>query len=104
MKTSFTGKKSAAFALIAMMTALVIILVVFAGVMFWVTSNSVQNSKNETFTTAEAAAEGATEDIFSHMDRDYLYGNLNSIGTYSNDVPTGWPISYTYSVSITMGS
>ena len=106
MKTASAPQKSGAFALIAMLASLVVILIVFSGVMFWVTSNGQQLEKNEAFTDSEAAAEGASEVVFAHMDRDYLYGNLASISNYQADIPslTGWPQTYNFSVNVNLGA
>jgi hypothetical protein len=105
MNTAFAFKKSGAFALIALMASIVVILIVFSGVMYWVTSNGIQLAKNEAFTDSEAAAEGASEIVFAHMDRDYLYGNLASVSNYQADLPsmTGWPQTYNFSVNVNLG-
>ena len=104
MKTSLKREKSG-FALIALMACLVTIMLVFAGLMYWVMTNARQMQRNKTFTTTQAAAEGATEVVFAHMDRDYLYGNLNSISNYVDLAPymTNWPVQYTFDVNIGIG-
>lgn len=107
MKTIFTrGKSRTGFALIALMAALVVILIVFAGVMVWVVSNGTQVQSNETFVNSEAAAEGATEMIFAQMDRDYLYQSLNSASVYQALTPSvsSWPVQYTFNVTVTEGA
>ena len=106
MKISSTQQKPGGFALISLMACLVVILVVFSGVMYWVSSNAKQMRENEVYTSSEAAAEGASEAIFSHMDQDYLYANLNSASNYQSDVPSGsgWPVQYTYSVTVTINN
>lgn len=107
MKTSFTREdRRGGFALIAMMASLVVILIVFAGIMFWLTTNGNQVQHNETYINSEAAAEGATEMIFSQMDRDFLYQSLNPSSVYQALTPslTGWPVSYTFNVSVTEGT
>lgn len=85
------------------MAALIVILVVFTGVMLWISTNGKQTLQNETFTTSEAAAEGATEMAFSAMDRDYLYGSLNSASNYDLLIPsmTNWPVQYKFNLSVT---
>lgn len=107
MNLSLPKKKSGGFALIALMASIVVILIVFSGAMYWVMSNAKQERKNQEFTTSEAAAEGATEVIFAHMDRDYLYGNLDSTASnYISLTPTmtTWPVQYTYNSEIDMGA
>src|ERR1700722_4870300 len=101
MKLSSIRKKSAAFALIALMMSLGIILMVFAGLMYWVSTNAKQIGRNQSFVSSEAAAEGATEVIFAHMDRDYLYGTLSpNVNYYEAFLPgmTNWPVQYSYNV------
>lgn len=89
----------------ALMACLVAIMIVFAGLMYWVMTNARQMQRNRTFTSTQAAAEGATEVIFAHMDRDYLYGNLNSISNYVDLTPymTNWPVQYTFDVNVSIG-
>jgi hypothetical protein len=104
MKISLKREKSG-FALIALMACLVTIMLVFAGLMYWVMTNARQMQRNRTFTSTQAAAEGATEVIFAHMDRDYLYGNLNSISNYVDLAPymTNWPVQYSFDVNVDVG-
>jgi hypothetical protein len=108
MKISSPWKKSPGFALLALLCCLVVILITFAGVMFWVSTNGEQMRKNLTFTSSEAAAEGVTEYIYAHMDRDFVYQNLNAGGAsyYAGLTPstTGWPVQYTFSNSVTWGT
>jgi type II secretory pathway pseudopilin PulG len=107
MNLSFPKNKSRAFALMALMASIVVILIVFSGAMYWVMTNAKQERKNQEFTTSEAAAEGATEVIFAHMDRDYLYGNLDSTASnYISLTPTmtTWPVQYTFNSEIDMGA
>lgn len=105
MKTLPLPKKSRAFALMALLCAIAVILVVFAGVMFWVATNSEQMQKNQIFTTSEAAAEGMSEYVFGNMDRDYLYGNLNTSNYYQSLTLTtnNWPVLYNFNVSVISG-
>src|SRR5689334_19408933 len=105
MKTALKRKKSGGFALMALMACLVTILVVFAGLMYWVTTNARQMQRNRTFTSTQAAAEGATEVVFAHMDRDYLYGTLNDISNYVDLAPymTNWPVQYNFDVNVNLG-
>ena len=89
----------------ALLCAIIIILIVFAGVMFWIASNNRQMQKNEVFTTSEAAAEGMTELMYANMDRDYLYGNLNTSNYYQNlsIITSNWPVQYTFSNTVILG-
>jgi type II secretory pathway pseudopilin PulG len=105
MKSSPLPKKSRAFALMALLCAITVILVVFAGVMYWVATNSQQMRKNEVFTTSESAAEAMSEYVFGNMDRDYLYGNLNSANYYQSLTLTtnNWPVLYNFNISVSSG-
>jgi hypothetical protein len=106
VKTFSTSKKFAGgFALMALLACLVVILIVFAAVLVWVSTNAKQMKRNQQFTASEAAAEGASEIIYAHMDRDYLYGSLNSLTNYENLTPvmTGWPVQYNFDEDITLG-
>jgi type II secretory pathway pseudopilin PulG len=107
MNISQIGRKpGAGFALLAMLCSLIIILIVFASVMYWISTNSKQMKENQQYIASEAAAEGATEDIFAHMDRDYLYGNLDTSNDYALDLPTTtniWPVTYSFDASVAIG-
>jgi len=83
---------------------------VFASMMYWITSNATQTTRNNLFNTTEAVAEGTAETAMSQMDRDFLYQSLNNVSTYEALIPgqtnasgTSWPIKYklTNNVSIT---
>jgi hypothetical protein len=103
---TFSGPgKPRGFALMALLCAIVVVLIVFTGVMYWVASNSEQMRKNEVFTTSEAAAEGVSEYIFGNMDRDYLYGNLGTPGYYQSLAisTNNWPALYNFNVTVSMG-
>jgi type II secretory pathway pseudopilin PulG len=107
MKTSSPHQKPVSgFVLIVMMAALTVILIVFAGVMYWISSNGSQMQRNQIFMASEAAAEGATEMAYAQMDQDFLYQSLNSSGSaYSVLVPntTNWPVQYTFNTTVTIG-
>jgi len=86
--------------------AIVVLLIVFAGIMIWVSSNGKQTRRNQIFTSSEAAAEGASEMVFSSMDHDYLYGTLNQdVSAYEGMTPitTNWPVQYTFSINVIEG-
>jgi hypothetical protein len=106
MKVLFKFRKSHGLALIATICAIAILLIVFAGVMGWISTNGKQTRVNQIFTSSEAAAEGASEMVFAQMDRDYLYGNINqNVSVYEGMTPitTNWPVQYTFNVSVNVG-
>lgn len=106
MEILITRKTHCGFALIAMMACLLVILMVFSGLIYWVTTNARQSARNQAFINSEAAAEGASEVIFSHLDDDYLYGNLGTTNSYLNLFPvmTNWPVQYAYNVYVNIGN
>jgi hypothetical protein len=69
--------------------------------MWWASSNGKLTQRNELFTSAEAAAEGYTEEVVATMDRDWTYGQtLQAASVYSSlPVPgqTNWPIQFQFS-------
>jgi len=89
----------AGFALMITLCFVTALLLLFGGVMYWASTNSALTQRNETFTKSEDAAEAATEKIFSQMNRDFLYGTLNTSNAYSALIPdtSTWPIQYTFS-------
>lgn len=88
------------------MCALAVMLLVYAGVMYWISTNGKQLRRNQVFLSSQAAAEGATEMVFSQMDRDYLFGTLANASVYQALAPstTNWPVSYTFNVNIAEGT
>jgi hypothetical protein len=101
-------RQPAGFALIVIMCFLAVSLVVFASMMYWVSSNAKITLRNNAYNSAEAAAESATEVPLASMLRDYAFGALNTnTSVYSTLLPdqTGWPIGYQFSnLQISMGS
>jgi hypothetical protein len=86
------------------MLFLVVCMVVFASMMYWVSSSSYVTAQNNQFNMSEAAAESATEKVLSQMNYDYVAQSLSNNGTYygSTFIPTtndmaSWPIQYVYS-------
>lgn len=90
--------RPAGFALIVIMCFLAFSLIVFASMMYWVSSNAKITLRNNAFNQAEGAAESATETVLAPMIRDYAYGALNPASSYTGTVPdqTGWPIGYNF--------
>jgi hypothetical protein len=95
------------------MLFLVVCLVVFASVMYWISSNGTVTARNNQFNMSEAAAEAATEKVLSQMNYDYVAQSLSNSGAYygSKFLPTtninqqahwlindqaSWPIQYVY--------
>ena len=87
------------FALIITLTFLAAVLLLLSGMMMWTASNGKQAARNNQFNASEAAAEAATEQVLSQMNRDFFYGNLNSANSYNTLIPdtSTWPVHYTFS-------
>jgi hypothetical protein len=84
---------------------LIVTLVVFASIMYWVSSNSHVTARNNQFNMSEAAAEAAAEKVLSQMNYDYVAQSLTNGGAYygtkipnTNDMAS-WPIQYVYSAT-----
>jgi hypothetical protein len=80
---------------------LVVSLLALSSVMWWASSSGKVTQQNELFTTAEAAAEGYTEEVVATLDRDWTYGqSLQAASVYSSLPPPGetnWPIQFQFS-------
>jgi hypothetical protein len=89
------------FALVVVLTFLVVSLVVFASVMYWASSNSKITQRNIVFTQAQSAAESCCEYIISSMIRDFNTLCLNTSNSYNILAPptNGWPYAYQFAAT-----
>ena len=98
---SFDPRARHGYALLVTLIFVTVSLMTLASLMWWASSNGKVTQKNELFTTAEAAAEAATEQVVATMDRDWTYGqNLQAASIYANlAVPntTTWPVQFQFS-------
>ncbi len=89
------------FALLVTLVFLAIMLVAYASLMSWVTTNANITTRNNLFNQSEAAAESATESVLAVMMRDFNNQALNSAATYtsSTNLPSqsGWPQTFLFS-------
>jgi len=106
---SQSKKQTEGYALLITMVFLGVTLMVFASMMYWITSNATQTTRNNLFNTTEAVAEGTAETAMSQMDRDFLYQSLNNVSTYEALIPgqtnasgTSWPIKYKLTNNVTI--
>jgi hypothetical protein len=98
-------RNSRGYALIIIMCFLAASLLVFASIMYWVTSSSYVTAQNNQFNMSEAAAEAATETVLSQMNYDYVAQSLSNSATYygTRFIPdqvtnqASWPVKYVYS-------
>jgi len=93
------------YALIIILLSLAFMLIIFASMMYWTSSNSTVTARNNQFNMSEAAAEAATEKVLGQMNFDYVAQCLSNNETYygTQFLPTlaneqaSWPIKYVYS-------
>lgn len=87
--------------MVTVMVFLGVTLVLFGSMMFWVSTNSKQTTRNNLFNKAQAAAESATESVLATMMRDFRYQGLNPASSYTGLVPDpkalGWPVNFQFS-------
>src|SRR5664280_1605612 len=109
-------RNESGYVLIIVLLSLAILLVVFASMMGWSSSNAKIVLRNNLFNQSEAAAEAATETILATMMRDFNFQSLNlSPSYYSGSFPAtnGWPVYFqfsdtngntAYAATVTIGS
>jgi hypothetical protein len=95
------------YALVVTLLFLVVTTITLTSVWLWTANNGSITQRNINFNQSAAAAEAATEKVFTTMDRDFLNGSLNTSNQYNNSLnnsmlpDTGntnlWPIAYTFS-------
>jgi len=94
------------YALVVTLLFLLVTTITLTSVWLWTANNGSVTQRNIAFNQSSAAAEAATEKVFTTMDRDFLNGNLNSSNQYNNSLnnsmlpdtsnPNLWPIQYTF--------
>ena len=77
-----TRRNGGGYALIIILCFLVVCLIVFASMMYWITSNAYVTQRNNQFNMSESAAEAATEKVLSQMNYDYVAQSLSNSGAY----------------------
>jgi hypothetical protein len=113
-----TRQNKSAYALLIVMSFLAASLLVFASMMYWISSNSHVTAMNNQYNMSEAAAEAAVEKVLSQMNWDYVSQSLTNSGAYYGSIipglatdQAGWPVQYIYSdtngvtnqISVNMG-
>ena len=80
---------------------LVVTLIVFASIMYWISSNAKVTQRNNLFNMSQAAAQGACEITIAQMDRDFIYQSINNTNVYmplvTNINQSGWPVQFKFS-------
>ena len=107
------------YALIVTLSFLTVSLITLSSLMWWASSNGIVTQRNELFTTGEAAAEAATEQVVATLDRDWTYGQyLQASSVYAALLPAqsnswgSWPVKFQFSdgagnnnrIGVTIGS
>src|ERR1700722_6386187 len=95
------------YALVVTLLFLLVTTITLTSVWLWTSNNGSITQRNIDFTQSSAAAEAATEKIFTAMDRDFVNGTLQSSNQYNNSLNNSmlpdtsntnlWPIGYTFS-------
>jgi hypothetical protein len=90
------------YALVITMLFLVVAVIALTSMWLWTANNGSVTQRNIIFNESSAAAEAATEKVFTTMDRDFLFGNLGTSNTYNTLIPDTsntnlWPVQYTFS-------
>jgi hypothetical protein len=101
------SRRRSGYVLMMIMAFLAVSLTIFAGIMYWVSTNAKITLRNNAFTGAEAAAESATETALANMIRDFSFGSLNPVNSYTGLLPSqaGWPVQYQFSnIGIAVGN
>ena len=89
---------AAGYAMLLTLTFLGIVLIGFASIMHWVSSNAMVTARNNLYVSAQAAAESATENVITAMMRDFTYNTLKSAASYQDLIPNtnGWPVLFKF--------
>lgn len=95
------ARRQSGYGLLVVMGLLVVLLIVFASLLSWSTSNARMTARNNLFNQSENAAESATENIMAYMMRDFSYGSLADAASYQTNFPptNGWPAYFQFSAT-----
>ena len=88
------------YALLLTVVFVSVFLLLLASLLQLTSTQSLLTERNNLFTAAVAAAEGATERVLAQMDRDYIQQRVNpDLSTYTGLIPsqTGWPVQFQFS-------
>ena len=93
------------YALIIILLSLAIMLIVFANMMYWTSSDSKVTARNNNFNMSKPPRKPPSEKVLSQMTYDYISQSLSNNTTYYSTqfIPTltneqaNWPIQYAYS-------
>ena len=89
------------YVLMVTMVFLAVSLISLASVMWWASSNGKVTQQNELFTTAEAAADAAAEQVVANLDWDWDSSQVLQPASHYANLPlpdqTAWPMKFQFS-------
>ena len=92
------ARRQSGLALIIIMMFLGVSLIVFASIMYWISSNAKITLRNNLYNQTQAAAESATENALASMMRDFSFQNLQAASSYTTPPSqTNWAIPFQFS-------
>jgi hypothetical protein len=98
---SFDPRARQGYALLITLVFLTVTLVTLASLLLWASSNGKVTQQNELFTTAESAADAATEKVVANLDFDWTYNQALQSASHYSSLPlpdqTAWPMTFQYS-------
>lgn len=101
MNTQRNPKSSdQAHALLTVLVLTAVSITVYAGLAQWTSSCSLVNDRNNTYNSTVAAAEGASEQVLTYLQRDFANQSFNpaNLALYRAQVPTNaWAANYQFS-------
>ena len=97
----FDPRARQGYALILTLVFLAVTLIMLSSVMWWASSNGQVTRQNELFTTAESAADAATETVVANLDFDWTYSQALQSASHYSTLPlpnqSAWPMQFQYS-------
>jgi hypothetical protein len=99
----FKVRQEQAYVLILTLWFLAISLIILGGIAQWTYGNAALTARNNSYNSAVAAAESATEVAIAQMSRDFVHQSLSTdVTKYAGIVPKtflpfGWPLRYQFS-------
>ncbi len=101
MKTGVVpgGATRQGYALLMTLFFIGVALLIFSSTLTWTSSSSIVTERNNAYNRAIAAAEASTEQVLSHIIRDFASQSYNpmALGVYRNLIPTNeWASQYVF--------
>jgi hypothetical protein len=97
----FDPRARQGYALLMTLVFLAVTLIMLSSVMWWASSNGKVTRQNQLFTTAESAADAATETVVANLDFDWTYNQTLQSASHYSTLPlpnqSAWPMQFQYS-------